>query len=150
MFCNKCGAQIENGEAFCKKCGARAVDESKIKGVTKPRKEYKISVYNILWLFPNPLLPCNDFYAGFTKAGLIRFAAIILGMIFCGINLMIGMIFICASVFWSLVELVLINKSVDIKDGNRTIYITNKLEILYDKKGVQESIRRQCGINIKL
>ena len=150
MFCNKCGAQMESGEAFCKKCGARAVEESKIKGAVKPRKEYKISVYNILWVFPNPLLPCNDLYAGFTKAGLIRFAAIILGLILCPIDVMVGMVPVCASVLWSMIELFLINKSVEIKHDGRTIYITNKLEILYDKKGVQESIRRQCGINIKL
>lgn len=46
MFCNKCGAQIKDGDAFCKKCGAKVVSDKINSEASKKLNEATQSIKN--------------------------------------------------------------------------------------------------------
>ncbi len=88
MFCEKCGAELEEGQAFCAKCGAQVEEKAEAKEEKAEKKPIEDKVMMILLAFFLGGLGVHNFMMGETKRGIAK----ILLSLACGIGWIFALI----------------------------------------------------------
>lgn len=117
--------------------------------VVKERKEYSTSVFLILYfLLGGFAFGTNDFYAGYTRVGIFRVVSMFLAIIMEAAKLpAMTYVFVGITLLVGVAELFFLNpKKYVLENGN--LAMIRPLDIIYDRKGTEEAVRREYGCGL--
>lgn len=148
MVCPKCKTQFSDNMAFCPNCG-ETVSSMINKSGGRTRKEYNTAVYVILTIFLDEfVLGISDFYAGYIKAGLLKF----LILAFTGIMVVLTsqalfLLGLGVSLVITISELTALSERTYQLENGQLVQL-RPLDIRYDSKGVDNLLKAKYGCGI--